>query len=114
MNCPDHETLSAYFDDEAPELRDHVTSCGECRAFLEDLTAIRSAVLAARPELRRDAGFRERPHRRLTPRLAFALLLLVLLVVPALLLLRHREQTGGAFGNYDAGGRAVIYVKGRE
>ncbi|HXH41750.1 MAG TPA: hypothetical protein VNN08_24210 [Thermoanaerobaculia bacterium] len=113
MNCPDRETLSAYFDGEAPEIGEHVTACGHCRAFLDDLTAIRAAVVSARPELGRAVPIRER-RRRSTPRLVFALLLVILLVVPALLLLRHREPIGGAFGNYDAGGRAVIYVKGRE
>ncbi len=114
MNCPDRETLSAFFDGEAPEIGEHVTACGECRVFLDDLTAIRAAVVAARPELRSAVAIRERGHRRRTPRLAFALVLLLLLIVPALLLLRHRERNDGTFGNYDAGGRAVIYVKGRQ
>jgi len=114
MNCPDRETLSAYFDGEAPEIGEHIRACGDCRAFLDDLTAIRAAVVAARPELRSAVAIKERRHRHRAPRLAFALLLLVLLLVPALLLLRHRERNDGAFGNYDAGGRAVIYVKGRQ
>jgi hypothetical protein len=114
MNCPDRETLSAFFDGEAPEIGEHVTACGDCRAFLDDLTAIRATVVGARPELRSAVAIRERSHRRRASLLAFALLLLLLLVVPALLLLRHRERNDGAFGNYDAAGRALIYVKGRQ
>jgi len=114
MNCPDREDLSAFFDGEAPEMAEHVTTCGDCRAFIDDLTAIRAAVVAARPELASAVVIRERGRRRRAPILAFALLLLVLLLVPALLLLRHREHISGAFSDYDAGGRAVIYVKGRE
>ena len=145
MNCPDHETLSAFFDGEAPDAGDHVAACGECRAFLDDLTAIREAVIAARPALGRTvspgAGSREpgagerafppatgafppTPYPRLpTPRrryggrlpvLAFALLLLVLLAIPAVLLLRPKNRDEGVFGRYDSGGRAVIYLRGRE
>src|SRR5258708_33568678 len=106
MNCPDHETLSAFFDGEAPEAGEHVATCDGCRAFLADLTTIREAIVAARPVSpgvgRRASGAGERsasaigvsvptPHSRL-PMLAFALLALVLLAVPALLLLRSRER----------------------
>ncbi len=134
MNCPDHETLSAFFDGEAPDARDHVAACTECRAFLDDLAAIREAVIAARPALAgRESGVVERSssvgvdasapipgprlptHRlRRLPILAFALLLLVLLAIPALLLLHPRNRDEGAFSKYDSGGRAVIYLRGRE
>ena len=117
MNCPDHETLSAYFDGEAPEAGSHVAACGECRAFLDDLTAIRAAVVAARPVL--EPGFRSREPRvgersRRAPIFAFVLLLLVLLVIPAILRLRPANRDEGVFSKYDAGGRAVIYLRGRE
>src|SRR6266851_7463604 len=142
MNCPDHETLSAFFDGEAPEAGGHVATCGECRAFLDDLTAIREAVIAARPALGRTVspgiGGREpgvggrafspaidvssptpdprlpTPRRRRLPILAFALLLLLLLAIPAMLLLHPRNRNEGVFSKYDSGGRAVIYLRGRE
>ena len=142
MNCPDHETLSAFFDGEAPEARDHVAACSKCRAFLDDLTAIRAAVVGARPALGPawsgvgsrtpgvgvrsgspaigafppTPGFRRAtPPRHRLPVFAFALLLLVLLAIPAVLLLHPRNRNeGGAFSMYDPGGRAVIYLRGRE
>jgi hypothetical protein len=114
MNCPDHETLSAFFDGEAPDAGDHVATCGECRAYLDELTAIRDAVIAARPALGRTVAIRQHRPRRRLPILAFALLLLVLLAIPALLLLHPRNRDEGAFSKYDSGGRAVIYLRGRE
>ena len=142
MNCPDHETLSAFFDGEAPDTEGHVATCGECRAFLDDLKAIREAVIAARPALgravsprigSRESGVggrafspaidvssptpdarRPTPRRRRLPILAFALLLLILLGIPAMLLLHPRKRDEGVFSKYDAGGRAVIYLRGRE
>jgi hypothetical protein len=114
MNCPDHETLSAFFDGEAPDAGGHVATCGECRAFLDDLTAIREAVIAARPALGRAVEVPQRGARRRLPILAFALLLLVLLAIPAMLLLHPRNRDDGVFSKYDSGGRAVIYLRGRE
>src|SRR5258708_4600045 len=114
MNCPDHETLSAFFDGEAPDAGSHVATCGECRAFLDDLTAIREAVVAARPALGRAVGVAQRGARRRLPMLAFALLLLVLLAIPAMLLLYPGNRDEGVFSKYDSGGRAVIYLRGRE
>lgn len=116
MNCPDRETLSAFFDGEAPDAGGHVATCGECRAFLDDLTAIREAVIAARPALGQTVspGTWRQGYRRRLPILAFALLLLILLAIPAMLLLHPRSRDEGVFSKYDSGGRAVIYLRGRE
>ena len=43
-NHPDTEALSAFLDDQAPEVAPHVAACGECRQRLDALSRARSAV----------------------------------------------------------------------
>jgi hypothetical protein len=90
MSCPHLETTLAWTYGEAPESHlDHVVSCAECRAVLEEHERVLAAVSAVAPALRRSSSPPVAPVRRSwrVPAAAAGLLLLaaaaVLFAIPA-------------------------------
>src|SRR3974377_599451 len=110
MNCPDHQTISAFVDGEledlhATEIQQHVVTCPSCRHLVEELQSLDScgrsalrAIPTEEPIGSRIVRLEVPARKRLRPVLLAAAAVLVAALVVWSLLVGHtgpgRPQAG--------------------